>query len=150
MIQRKGKKVRRMKLYADENIDHAFVEHLREIYKVNIISALEIGYVGKDDQFHFQEAKRKGRFLLTSDRDFMNYATYPFDKAKGVILLDFPKQSIGAGWLSLWLTEELVPSGGNLERTLVVVHQDSIRIHYISSEGRRTFQDLVLRPKQHQ
>lgn len=134
-----------MKLYADENVDDAFVKHLRERFKVNIVSARDLGYAGRDDQFQFQEAKRQGRFLLTNDRHFMDHSEFPFHKSVGVVVLDYPKESIGAAWLSLWLTEELIPSGGNLEGTLVVVHEASVRIHSVSDDGHLMHQDLDLR-----
>jgi hypothetical protein len=68
----------RVKFYADENIPEKLIVYLREKHRVNITSAQEMGFRGRDDEFHFAEARRQGRFLLTCDRDFLDHRRFPF------------------------------------------------------------------------
>jgi hypothetical protein len=55
---------KRMKLYADEDIEDDVVEFFRR-QDVNIKSARELGHRGKPDSFHASLAFREKRFLVT-------------------------------------------------------------------------------------
>ncbi len=61
----------KVKLYADENINEGLVNYLKE-HQANIISATELGYAGRSDDFQFRQAYKLKRFLLTCDRDFLD------------------------------------------------------------------------------
>jgi hypothetical protein len=76
----------KINFYADENVDIALLEHLRADYKVNITTALEDGFLGRDDDFHYKEAKRQKRFLLTCDKDFLNHTQFSFNQMMGVVI----------------------------------------------------------------
>jgi hypothetical protein len=119
----------KIKFYADENVDIALINHLREDYKVNITTALEAGFAGRNDDFHYKEAKRQKRFLLTCDSDFLNHRRFPFNKMMGIVILDVPRQGPSLGFISLWLTEHIVPSGKEIHGTKIVIHTDSIDIY---------------------
>lgn len=145
--KRKGtgkKQEPRLRLYADENVAPAFVLALRHFQKVNIVSAVELGFRGRDDGFHFAEAKRERRFLLTNDHDFLDDRRFPLQSCLGVIVLAPPKEHLDVGYYSLWLTEHLIPSLETLLHTKVVVHRNKLVIHGMRSTGERVRQTLPL------
>ena len=76
----------KIKLYADENIRFGIVQVLR-MQGINILHACEVGLVNRDDNTHFQYAKKTGRWLLTTDRDFLNHTLYPFEQVKGIAIV---------------------------------------------------------------
>jgi hypothetical protein len=132
----------RVKFYADENIDIALVRHLRTKIKVNITSALELGFGGRGDSFHFQEAKRSKRFLLTCDKDFLNNIKFPLNHCFGVVILDIPQRFPGVGWMVVWLKEYIIGSSKQIYGTKIVLHEKTMDVHYIDETGR--FQKDIL------
>jgi hypothetical protein len=126
----------RVKFYADENIDIGLIQYLRKVHKVNITSALEMGFHSREDHFHFQEAKRQKRFLLTCDKDFLNHSRFPFNQMLGAVILDVPSGFPGLGWMSWWLEEHIVPSGKEIRGTKIVLHAESIDIYFIDETGK--------------
>jgi hypothetical protein len=44
-----------MKIYADENVERSIVEGLRR-RRIEVVSARELGYIGKPDEFHIEKA----------------------------------------------------------------------------------------------
>jgi hypothetical protein len=140
-MSRKGRRRRkephpgRVRFYADEDVPKHLIEYLRERHKVNITSAKEMGYQGRDDRFHFQEAEKQARFLLTCDKDFLDHSRFPFRRMVGVVILDIPKESPGLGWMSLWLESEIVPSGRGIMGTKIVVHHDRFDFYFVDERG---------------
>lgn len=132
----------KIKFYADENVDYALVQYLRRHHKVNIASAIELGYSKRDDDFHFKEAKKRGRFLLTCDRDYLNHSKYPFNQMVGTVILDVPATHLGLGWISLWLGNEVVPSGKGISGTKIVLHVDTIDFYFPDDTGKIIKQTL--------
>jgi predicted nuclease of predicted toxin-antitoxin system len=65
-----------MKIYADENIECSIVEELRR-RRIEVISAKEVGYVGKPDDFHIKKASEIRAVTLTHDVDFLRIASSP-------------------------------------------------------------------------
>ena len=126
----------RIKLYADENIAIRLIQYLRKIHKVNITSAIEMGFQRREDHFHFQEAKRQKRFLVTCDKDFLNHSKFPFNQMLGIVILDIPSEFPGLGWMSWWLEEHIVPSGKEIIGTKIVLHAESIDIYFIDKTGK--------------
>ncbi len=63
-----------MKIYADENIEYPIIEGLRR-RKIIVISAVELGYRGKSDEFHLQKALELDAVILTHDIDFLKMAS---------------------------------------------------------------------------
>src|SRR2546427_8777126 len=61
----------RARFYADENVDHDLITWLRG-RKFHVQSAQALGYKGRDDRFHLQEAARPKCVLLTDDRDYLD------------------------------------------------------------------------------
>jgi len=62
-----------MKIYADENIERSIVEGLRR-RNINIVSARELGHLGKSDEFHIKKASEINAVILTHDIDFLKIA----------------------------------------------------------------------------
>ena len=81
-----GASHKQIRLYADANIPIEVVRELRGS-GISIISAWEEGNETKPDQFHFHEASRQGRVLLTADQGFWNDRKYPLQHSSGVILV---------------------------------------------------------------
>lgn len=138
----------RVKFYADENIPKNLIEYLRRRHNVNITSAHEMGFQGRDDTFHFHEARKQKRFLLSCDNDFLDHRRFPFGQMEGVVILDIPKESPGIGWMSMWLESEIVPSGKGIRGTKIVVHHD--RFDFYFQDDRGIVQKQVVKPFEHQ
>lgn len=132
----------RIKFYADENVDFALIQSLRHFHKVNVKTAVELGYSGRDDYFHFCKAKRLGRFLLTSDRDFLDHIKFPLKQTYGIVILNGIKESLDLGYMSLWLTEYIVQSKKEIEGTKIVVYKDHLEIYSLDETGKVVKQRL--------
>ena len=75
-----------MKLLLDENLSPLHGRALRELGH-DVVSIVELGFSGADDQAVRQTANEQGRILTTLDRDFGNVVRYPPGETPGVILL---------------------------------------------------------------
>ena len=83
-----------MKIYADENVERSIVEGLRR-RRIEVVSARELGYIGKPDEFHIEKASEIKAVILTHDVDFLRIASGP-DIHHGGIIFSHPKNvSIG-------------------------------------------------------
>ena len=135
-MKNKAKKgyVGRIKLYADENIRYAIVLALR-LQGINIKHAIEVNLRSKDDHTHFQYAKKTNRWLLTTDRDFLNNKDFPFEQIKGIIIVPDTGEDLVAGRVMAWLKYELVPSGKGLENCKVVL-SENCAVFYFRREGK--------------
>jgi predicted nuclease of predicted toxin-antitoxin system len=79
---------KKLKLYADEDIEEWVVELLR-MRGVNIQSARELGHRGKPDDFQAECARKNRRVILTKNgKDFLGDGKLPFNKTYGVIAID--------------------------------------------------------------
>ena len=83
-----------MKIYADENIERSIIEGLRR-RKVEVISALELGYLSKPDDFHIKKASEIKAVILTHDVDFLRIASNPKINHSGIIFSHPKNVSIG-------------------------------------------------------
>ncbi len=124
----------RIKLYADENIRYAIVLALR-LQGINIKHATEVSLTNKDDQIHFQYAKKTNRWLLTTDRDFLDNKDFPFEQIKGIIIVPDTGEDLVAGRVMAWLKYELVPSGKGIENCKVVLSENRV-VFYFRREGK--------------
>jgi hypothetical protein len=78
------RRLRRMRLYADEDIED-IVELLR-MEGVNITSARELGHRGKPDEFHAGLALKQRQFLLTkNDKHFWSDRLLPLHQTFGIV-----------------------------------------------------------------
>lgn len=83
-----------MKIYADENIESSIIEGLRR-RKIVVLSAVELGYRGKSDEFHMAKASHLEAVVLTHDVDFLMMAGAPGRKHRGIIFAHSKDVSIG-------------------------------------------------------
>ncbi len=121
--------VGKIKLYADENVRYAIALALR-LQGVNIKHASEVGLTNRDDRVHLQYAKRTNRWLLTTDKDFLNHNLYPFEQIKGIIVIPDTGEDLTAGRIMAWLKYELVPSGKGIDNCKVEFKGNSIVFHF--------------------
>ena len=119
----------KIKLYADENIRYGIVLALR-LQGINIKHANEVGLTNRDDEVHFQYAKRTGRWLLTTDRHFLNHNIFPFEQIKGIIIVPDTGEDLIAGKIMAWLKYELVPSGKGIDNCKVDLRRNSVLFHF--------------------
>jgi hypothetical protein len=119
----------KIKLYADENIRFDIVRILR-MEGINIKHASEVGLVNRDDMTHFQYAKKTKRWLLTTDRGFLNHTLYPFEQVKGIAVVPDTGADLTAGYIIVWLKRELVPSGKNIDNCKVEFTVDNVVFHF--------------------
>jgi len=112
------------------------INYLRDHKHVNIVTAIELGYAGRDDDFQFKAAYEQKRFLLTTDQHFLNHSKYPLNQMFGVVVLDVPQRYPGLGWMALRLTKEIVPSGKGILGTKCVVHKDTLDIYFLDDSGK--------------
>ena len=135
-MKKKAKKeyVGRIRLYADENIRYGIVLALR-LQGINIKHATEVNLRNKEDHTHFQYAKKTDRWLLTTDRDFLDNKNFPFKQIKGIVIVPNTGEDLVAGRIMAWLKYELVPSGRGIENCKVVLSENSV-IFYFRREGK--------------
>ena len=62
-----------MKIYCDENIESAVVAGLRR-RGIEVISARDIGDLGKSDEYHLKNASELEAVIVTHDVDFLKIA----------------------------------------------------------------------------
>ncbi len=133
--------VGKIKLYADENIRYGIVLALRA-QGINIKHASEVNLTNRDDQVHFQYAKKTNRWLLTTDREFLNHNIFPFEQIKGIIIVPDTGKDLIAGEIMAWLKYELVPSGKGIDNCKVEFRGNSVTFHF-RREGKVYTQKLT-------
>ncbi|MBI4823185.1 MAG: DUF5615 family PIN-like protein [Nitrospirae bacterium] len=82
-----------MKIYADENIESSIIEGLRR-RRIEVISARELGFIGKPDEFHIRQASEIKTVILTHDSDFLKIAGSGINH-RGIIFAHPKNLSIG-------------------------------------------------------
>jgi predicted nuclease of predicted toxin-antitoxin system len=78
--------MQKARLYADENIEASLVQHLRN-QDVTVDYAAELGFSPREDEFHFQEARRRKAILLTKDINFLDNSRFPFRNMKNTAIV---------------------------------------------------------------
>ena len=121
--------VGKIKIYADENIRYGIVLVLR-LQGVNIKHASEVNLTNKPDEDHFQYAKKTNRWLLTTDKHFLNYKIFPFEQIKGIVIVPDTGEDFIAGRIMAWLKYELVPSGKDIDNCKVELKKNSVVFHF--------------------
>ncbi len=80
-----GKKPR---LYLDADLPSGFVDNLKE-FGVDAIHPEQLATQCRDDSFHWHEAHRLKRVLVTCNRkDFWNDHRFPLKDSQGVVVID--------------------------------------------------------------
>ncbi len=112
-----------IKLLADENIPIKAIDSLKK-KGIDIISVTKFS-LGLSDRAMLELAKRKGRVIITFDKDFGELMFKEKIKTKGLILLRFiPKspQQIAKRIEHILITQ--IP----IENCILIVKEDSVRI----------------------
>lgn len=63
-----------IRLYLDENLSPKIAEQLK-LRGIDAVSVRELGKLGGSDESHLERATRLGRVLVTSDVDFLRFAS---------------------------------------------------------------------------
>lgn len=104
-----------------------------EGYRVDY--ATELGYNGRDDSFHLQEAKRRKAVLLSKDLDFLNHKTFPFHILNDTAIVVIAREQKGAhdinfGFLLVNLFKHVASSGNkNLHGLKIELRGSKAIIH---------------------
>lgn len=103
------------KFYADENIEESLIKFIRN-KGYRVISAKELGYNGRNDEFHLQQAIKYKASLLSKDDDYLDNRKFSFDKLqKGSIIVILTKKDTNKidnfGYSIISLLEEIGNSG---------------------------------------
>jgi hypothetical protein len=89
---------KRMKLYADEDIEDDVVEFFRD-QGVNVKGARELGHRGKPDSFHAALAFRERRFLVTRNgKHYWDDRAVPMNRTHGIIIVDADPRGFRCIW----------------------------------------------------
>ena len=89
MRRQKKKRLKKIKLYADENIPLGTTRFLKKKFNTKH-AVIDYSFSGRPDSFHYQESFSQNRILLTADQDFLDNRKFPLRKTKGVIILVVP------------------------------------------------------------
>jgi len=78
---------RKLRLYVDEDVPAPSVYALRG-FGSDALYVPELGTKSRDDRYHYKEARRLGRILVTNDADFWNDRLHPLALSPGVVLIE--------------------------------------------------------------
>jgi hypothetical protein len=127
---------RRIRLYADEDIDAGAVDRLRGA-GVNVLTTAEVGNTGKDDAVQAAFATQQKRVLLTRNaRHFMDDERIPLRSTRGVIALDaVPTDTDGYLTALTIIYEFLVPWADIYEDMKIKVSAGGISFRFVDWKG---------------
>lgn len=74
-------------LYGDADLESELEDRLRGHAWVNYVGAKELGYGRRDDDFHFREAARRQRVLVSHDDDYLDNSDFPLQQTNGVLVI---------------------------------------------------------------
>jgi hypothetical protein len=127
--------LKKIKIYADEDIEEGIVELLRE-WGVNIKSARELGFRGRPDSFHAAFCMKLKRFLLTKNaRDFLNDRKLPFNRTYGVIAIRGDMNNIKEYLMTLNRLNDIINYGEIYYRKKIKLSPNEIQFRYIDYTG---------------
>jgi predicted nuclease of predicted toxin-antitoxin system len=141
------RRLRKARLYADEVIEEAVVEAIRD-RGVNISSVRERGERGKPDETHLATARKERRFLLTKDKDFLDDRRFPLRKDGPAIIYidgDFGAEERFAAAVANLLIY-IVPYSQIYEGAKIQLSEERMIFRYISYEGNICVDECVIRP----
>ncbi len=129
---------KKVKLYADEDVEDEIVSFLRE-EGVNIKSAKELGHRGKPDSFHAALAFKEKRFLLTKNaKHYMNDRLVPFQMVHGIIAIEGDMSDTQSYIKTIVKVLALIPYGDTYVGCKIRVSGDETSFRFINSAGKMT------------
>jgi len=79
---------RKVRAYFDADIPVSVAERVRTKLRWDILSAQEQADLrSRDDEFHYQNARKLKRILFTLDKDFLDDRRFPLHQSPGVFVL---------------------------------------------------------------
>lgn len=85
--------------------------------------AVQFGYIGRDDIFHYQYARSAKRILVTRDEDFADPRHYPHRKHPGVIIIAVGRSADAA------VVIDVLDNVLRLFRTAASLHESKVIAH---------------------
>jgi hypothetical protein len=129
---------KRMKLYADEDIEDHAVDFLRG-RGVNIPSARELGHRGKPDSFHAGLAFRGKRFLVTRNgKHYWDDRLVPMNRTYGIIIIDADPRDTSAYGTTLLNIVAFVPYADMAVGSKMKFSASDLIVKIIDHKGRLT------------
>jgi len=126
---------KKIKLYADEDIEEEVVEFFRD-NGVNIIGARELGLKGKPDSFHVALAFKKKRFLLTKNaKHYQDDKEVPFDRVHGMIAIAGDMSDTQSYVRSLLWVFDLIPYGEIYTGMKIHCSPSEASFRFVDSDG---------------
>ena len=104
------------RLYADNNVEQEVVDYLRRRMDVLWVRDNPKLRREQDDSFHYHNAKKLRRYLLTHDEGFWDDTNYPFQSCPGLIIL--PKKDASSAKLLVHLLQRLIDDYHSLPEPL--------------------------------
>ena len=136
------------RLYADANIDQPIVSALRSAdFDVLYVPEESRLQRQQDDRFHFDQARRLKRYLLTKDEDFWWDTVYPLHESPGVILIaGSATEPVGSSLLRLLrkLLRDYNPISDPLflQGTKIRVSEEGIAIRLVDHDTQQKVTDF--------
>jgi hypothetical protein len=129
---------KRMKLYADEDIEDDVVEFFRD-QGVNVKGARELGHRGKPDSFHAALAFREKRFLVTRNgKHYWNDRVVPMNRTHGIIIVDADPRDTDAYGTTLLNIMSFVPYADMNVGSKMKFSASDLVVKIIDHKGRLT------------
>jgi predicted nuclease of predicted toxin-antitoxin system len=129
---------KRMKLYADEDIEDDVVDFFRK-QGVNIKSARELGHRGKPDSFHAALAFRAKRFLVTRNgKHYWDDRAVPMNRTHGIIIVDADPRDTDAYVITLLNIISFVPYADMNVGSKMKFSASDLVVKVIDHKGRLT------------
>jgi predicted nuclease of predicted toxin-antitoxin system len=134
------------RFYADEDIETDLIDYIRE-QGYRVVSAKELGFKGREDRFHLQEARRRKCILLTRDRGYLDHRRFPFTLLPDTAIVVLHTQARASArrafaFLLHNLLKEVANSGRRNLAGLKIEIQGPRMLLYARERG-RTRQDTV-------
>ncbi len=132
-----------MKLYADEDISREVVTFLREKAGCNVVHVVDDERLrGRDDTYHYAEAGKRRRTLLTRDERYMDNRAFPLQQSPGVIILETgqqatPLRQVVAFFRVLPVIKDALKYAPDLKRMKCKVASAGYMIEFIDYAGQR-------------
>lgn len=130
--------LRKIRLYADEDIEEEVVELFRD-NGVNITSARELGHRGKPDSFQAARAFKDKRFLLTKNaKHYLDDRKVPFTRLHGVIVIEGDMSDTNSYLQSISRVFDLIPYGQIYEGMKIRTSSKGSILRFINYAGKMT------------
>lgn len=91
---------RKLKTYGDADIEGALESYLRRHKKINYVGTRDLRSETREDLYHYREARKQRRVLVSHNDDFLDNEKYPLHETEGVIVVK-RKQSLEIQALAL-------------------------------------------------